>query len=112
MNKLGMIAAGVAFLASAGAVMAADAVEGTWARPDGTLEIIKACGPAFCLKVGSGEYKGNSAGSFKKQPDGTYKGKITEQKTKIGFSGTAIVEGNTLKLSALGGMKKENWTRK
>ncbi|MGB7285474.1 MAG: DUF2147 domain-containing protein [Salaquimonas sp.] len=106
------VAAASAFLLASSTYAFADPVEGTWARPDGTLEIISKCGSAYCVTVGSGEYKGNKAGSFTKQADGTYKGKITQQATGITFSGTATVKGGTLSLSALMGLKKENWTRK
>lgn len=110
MNTFRLLAA-AAILAAGTSFASADPVEGTWARPDGTLEIIAQCGSAFCVTVGSGEYKGNKAGSFTRQADGTYKGKITQQATGITFSGTATVSGNTLSMSALMGLKKENWKR-
>lgn len=111
MKQFKLLAAAAIFAASTTLALA-DPVEGTWTRPDGTLEIITPCGNAYCVTVGSGEYKGNKAGSFTKQADGTYKGKITQQATGITFSGTATVSGNKLSLSALMGLKKENWTRK
>ncbi len=108
------IAAVSAILIGSASFAAADPIEGTWKRPEskgGTLEIIAKCADAFCVTVGSGDYNGKKAGSFKKNADGTYSGKLTEMKTGISFSGTGTVTGNTFTMKAFGGFVKEDWAR-
>lgn len=93
----------------------ADPIEGNWTRPNGTLEIISACGGSFCVTVGSGEHKGKSAGSFKSIGGNKYKGTLTDISADKTYNGKATLNGNALVMSGcvLGGLicKSETWTR-
>ncbi|MCO6186639.1 DUF2147 domain-containing protein [Rhizobium sp. L1K21] len=84
---------------------AAEPIEGTWKRSNGTLIKYSASGGQFCGKVLNGEYKGQSIGCMKGS-GADYKGEVNKLDEGKTYSGKANVSGNTMKLSgcALGGL--------
>lgn len=93
-------------VASAGVASAAEPIEGTWKRPNGTLILYAPSGAGkYCGTVMSGEYKGKSIGCMAGAGN-YYEGdvkKLDEGKT---YSGNATVTGDSLKLAGcvLGGL--------
>lgn len=104
-----------ALLLGGSIVAQAEAIEGTWQRPNGTLIRYASSGGEYCGTVMSGEYKGQSIGCMSGS-GGSYTGKVNKLDEGKTYSGKAAVDGNTLKLSGcvLGGAicKSENLSRK
>lgn len=109
------LAATLLSLALAGAAIAAEPIEGTWKRANGTLIKYAASGDGqYCGTVLNNEYKGKSIGCM----SGTgadYKGSVNKLDEGKTYTGKAHVNGDTLKLSgcALAGLicKSENLAR-
>lgn len=94
---------------------AADPLEGTWKRSNGTLiRYASAGGGKYCGTVMTGEYKGQSIGCMSGS-GGSYKGKVNKLDEGKTYSGKASVSGDTLSLAGcvLGGLicKSEDLTR-
>jgi len=109
-----MLAVGASFIFAAVAA-AAEPIEGTWKRPNGTLIRYAASGGGqFCGTVMTGEYKGKSIGCMSGSGS-NYKGKVNKLDEGKTYNGKATVKGNTLALAGcvLGGIicKSENLTR-
>ena len=97
------------------AAMAADPIEDTWKRPEGTLiQYASAGGDTYCGTVLTGEYANQSIGCLTGS-NGTYQGSVNKLDEGKTYTGKATVTGNILKLSGcvLGGIicKSENLTR-
>ncbi len=107
-----IIAATLAMTATS--AFAAEPIEGTWKRSNGTVIKYSASGGQFCGTVMNKEYKGKSIGCMKGS-GADYKGEVNKLDEGKTYSGKAKVTGNTLKLSgcALGGLicKSENLMR-
>ncbi len=112
MKKL-LLAATLAAAATAPA-FAAEPIEGTWLRSNGTLIKYAAKGSEFCGTVLNNEYKGKSIGCMAGS-GAEYKGKVNKLDEGKTYTGKAKVTGNSMKLSgcALGGLicKSENLKR-
>jgi len=104
----------VALISLALPAMAAEPIEGTWKRPNGTLIRYAPSGGGFCGTVLTGEYEGQSIGCMS-GTGGAYAGKVNKLDEGKTYSGKASVKGDTLSLSGcvLGGMicKSESLTR-
>jgi uncharacterized protein (DUF2147 family) len=114
MLKAVSLALGVSFMLATAAV-AAEPIEGTWKRPNGTLIRYSATGGGqFCGTVMTGEYKGQSIGCMSGS-GGNYKGKVNKLDEGKTYTGKATVKGNTLSLAGcvMGGLicKSEDLTR-
>ncbi len=98
----------------AGTAIAAEPIEGTWKRPNGT--IIRYAGSAgkFCGTVMTGEYKGKSIGCMEGK-GANYTGSVNKLDEGKTYKGKATVNGNALALAGcvMGGLicKTENLTR-
>ena len=95
----------VALSALAAPAFAAEPIEGTWKRSNGTLIQYSGAGGKFCGTVLNNEYKGKSIGCM----SGTgadYKGTVNKLDEGKTYSGKAHVEGGKMTLSgcALGGL--------
>lgn len=103
MKRLIIAAAGLA--AMTGMALAAEPIEGTWKRPNGTLIQYAGSGGTFCGTVLTGEYKGKSIGCMSGS-GASYKGKVNKLDEGKTYNGKASVSGNSLKLSGcvLGGV--------
>lgn len=93
-----ILTAAAILAASAFAAHAADPLEGTWKRPNGTLIKFASAGGQFCGTVMTGEYKGKSIGCMR-GADGTYKGEINKLDEGKTYAGKASVDGNELSLA-------------
>lgn len=85
-------------LVLAGAALAAEPIEGTWKRSNGTLIRYAGSGGQFCGTVMTGEYKGKSIGCMSGSGS-KYKGKVNKLDEGKTYSGSATVNGNSMKLS-------------
>lgn len=103
-----------ATLSMGATAFAAEPIEGTWKRPNGTLIRYAANGGQFCGTVLTGEYKGQSIGCMAGS-GANYKGKVNKLDEGKTYNGKANISGNTLSLAGcvLGGIicKSENLTR-
>lgn len=112
--KRNMLAAMAASLVLAGPALAAQPIEGTWKRTNGTLvRYAPAGGDKFCGTVMNGEYKGKSIGCMSGSGN-SYKGQVNKLDEGKTYSGSATVNGNSLKLSGCVAMvlcKSETLTR-
>lgn len=103
-----------ACIVSAGAAMAAEPIEGTWKRPNGTLIRYAGSGGNFCGTVMTGEYKGKSIGCMKGSGN-SYTGQVNKLDEGKTYNGKATISGNTLALAGcvLGGLicKSEDLVR-
>ena len=119
-----IVAAAVAFGASAPA--GAQALEGRWANPKGSVIVkVARCGEAYCGTVSWASAKNRARGAqpgtrvlsdLRHQGDGVYKGRAYEPKREIRGSATVRQVGpNTMvvKGCAVAGLfcKEQRWTR-
>lgn len=106
------LALGASFI-FAGAAVAAEPIEGTWKRSNGTLIRYAGSGGQFCGTVMTGEYKGKSIGCMAGS-GANYKGKVNKLDEGKTYSGSVTVNGNSMKLSGCVAMvlcKTETMTR-
>lgn len=106
------LALGASFI-FAGAAIAAEPIEGTWKRSNGTLIRYAGSGGQFCGTVMTGEYKGKSIGCMSGS-GANYKGKVNKLDEGKTYSGSVTVNGNSMKLSGCVAMvlcKTETMTR-
>jgi uncharacterized protein (DUF2147 family) len=95
-----VLIAATASLAFTATTLAAEPIEGTWKRPT-TGVLIKysaSGGNKFCGTVMTGEYKGQSIGCMSGSGN-SYKGTVNKLDEGKTYSGTAKVNGNSMKLS-------------
>jgi uncharacterized protein (DUF2147 family) len=93
----------------------ADAIEGTWKRPNGHLVKFAACGSAFCATAISGPHAGGNAGKLSPAGGSKYAGSLTDLDSNKTYTGKGSISGSTLTVSGcvLGGLlcRSESWTR-
>lgn len=77
----------------------ADPIEGAWRTEGGDNAQISACGSSFCIKLTSGEYAGKSIGKMQAAGGGEYTGSITKPSNGKTYSGSANLNGNSLKMT-------------
>lgn len=103
-----------ATLSMSAAALAAEPIEGTWKRANGTVIKFAACSSGYCGTVMTGKYKGQTIGTMS-GAGASYKGKITVLDEGKTYNGKASVLGDTMKMSGcvLGGIicKGEDLTR-
>lgn len=97
--KRNMLAVAAASLVLAGPALAAQPIEGTWKRTNGTLIRYAASGgDKFCGTVMNGEYKGQSIGCMSGSGN-SYKGQVNKLDEGKTYSGSATISGRSMKLS-------------
>lgn len=97
--KRNMLAVVAASLVLAGPALAAQPIEGTWKRANGTLIRYAATGGSnFCGTVMNGEYKGKSIGCMSGSGN-SYKGQVNKLDEGKTYSGSATISGRSMKLS-------------
>jgi uncharacterized protein (DUF2147 family) len=105
---------GASMMLASGAAIAAEPIEGTWKRPNGTLITYAPSGGQFCGTVMTGEYKGKSIGCMA-GTGANYTGSVNKLDEGKTYKGKATISGNTLGLAGcvMGGMicKTENLVR-
>lgn len=92
------MAAGL-FVALSAVPALADPIEGAWKTQGGDNAQISACGSSFCIELTSGEYAGQSIGKMQPAGDGKYTGSITKPSNGKTYSGSAKLNGNSLKMT-------------
>lgn len=99
-----MLALGAVTMLAAPA-SAAEPIEGTWKRPNGTLIRYAKSGGEFCGTVITGEYKGKSIGCMAGKGS-DYTGSVNKLDEGKTYKGKATVKGNKLALAGcvMGGM--------
>ncbi|MBB4004262.1 MAG: DUF2147 domain-containing protein [Aurantimonas endophytica] len=93
--------------------LAAEPIVGKWRAPGGGIVEVSACGNAFCAEVISGQHAGKSAGQMSSNGSG-YEGTVTDPRDDRTYQGTAVIEGNQLKLTGCAlsiFCKTQVWTR-
>ncbi|MEZ5810920.1 MAG: DUF2147 domain-containing protein [Rhizobiaceae bacterium] len=111
--KSRLILAAIASIAMTATAMA-DPIEGMWKTGDNVLIKISACGGKFCVDVADGDYKGKRSGKLGPEGGNVYRGTLKQFSTGISFSGTATLQGNSMKMVAkkLGiTVKTDTWRR-
>lgn len=112
LRKTTMIAA--ALLLSAGAAYA-DPIEGNWRTQSGETAAIGNCGGGFCITLKTGKHKGKGIGKVSADGGGQYSGTITDPANDKTYSGSASVNGSSMKMKGcvLGGLicRSQTWTK-
>ena len=108
----------IALAATAGLLMVSAAhaapIEGQWRTQAGANATISPCGGAYCIKITSGEYAGTRVGRVSGSGN-KYSGSVTDPTNGKTYSGSASVNGNTLKLSGCVAKilcKTQTWARR
>ena len=109
-----MLLGAVVWLAGT-AVALADPIEGSWKTQAGSSAQIGTCGAGYCITLTSGKFKGKRIGNMSSDGDGGYSGSITDPETDKTYSGSASINGGSLKMKGcvLGGLicRSQTWTR-
>ena len=90
----------------------ANEILGNWKTDSGETAAISKCGSSFCIKLKTGDYKGQSIGKL--SVDGEkYKGTVRDPADDKEYVGSAVVKGNSLKLQGCVMIfcKTQNWKR-
>jgi len=94
-----MFAAATASLVLTIPALAAQPIEGSWKRSNGTvIRYAPSGGDKFCGTVLNGEYKGKSIGCMSGSGN-SYKGQVNKLDEGKTYSGSATISGNSMKLS-------------
>ena len=108
----------LAAVAVAGLTVAATAqtnIAGNWRTQSGANAVISKCGGSFCIKITSGEHAGKQIGRVSFSSGNKYTGRVTDPGNGKEYSGSAIVNGNSMKLSGcVAGIlcRTQNWSRR
>ena len=89
-------------------------IEGKWRTQAGANATISSCGKAYCIKITSGEHAGKNIGTVSGSGN-KYSGQILNPVDGKTYSGSARVNGNTLKLSGCVARilcKTQTWSRR
>ena len=98
MNKLvSTFFAGAMMLASSNLAFA-DSIQGNWRTQSGETAAITKCGGSFCITLKTGTHAGKRIGKMKGS-GGDYTGKITDPADDREYSGSAKVNGSTMKMT-------------
>ena len=94
---------------------AQSSIAGNWRTQSGENATISQCGGAFCIRVTSGEHAGKQIGRVSHSSGNKYTGSITDPGNGKTYSGSAIVNGGSLKLSGCVARvlcRSQNWARR
>jgi uncharacterized protein (DUF2147 family) len=100
-------------MASVGAAIAAEPIEGNWKTKSGETAAIAKCGGAYCVTLKTGKYSGKRIGEMS-GAGADYKGEITDPENDKTYSGYATVSGASMKLKGcvMGVLcKSQTWTK-
>ena len=89
-------------------------IEGKWRTQSGANATISSCGSAYCIKITSGAHAGKSIGTVSGSGS-KYSGQIVNPEDGKTYSGSARVNGNSLKLSGCVAKilcKTQTWSRR
>lgn len=85
------------FLLAGTALATADIIEGNWKTKSGETAAIAKCGGAFCITLKTGTHAGKRIGRLSGS-NGSYEGTITDPEDDKEYSGSAKVNGSSMKL--------------
>ena len=108
-----LMLAGALALAATSVAHAAP-IEGKWRTQSGANATISSCGGAYCINVTSGQHAGKRIGRVSGSGS-KYSGSVTDPANGKTYSGSARVNGNTLKLSGCVARvlcKTQTWSRR
>lgn len=88
----------VASIGAIGSAIAAEPIEGTWKRPNGTVVRYAGSGGKFCGTVMTGEYKGQSIGCMSGSGS-NYTGEVHKLDEGRTYKGKATVNGRSMQLA-------------
>jgi uncharacterized protein (DUF2147 family) len=91
----------------------ADAIEGNWKTQGGETAAISNCGGGYCITLKTGKHSGKQIGKMS-GADGKYKGSITDPANDKTYSGSASINGGTMKMKGcvLGVLcRSQTWTK-
>ena len=94
----GIAALSLGALAATGSAYAAEPIAGKWKRSNGTIIQYSGSGMRYCAKVVNGKYAGQSIGCMSGKGK-SYKGKVKVLDEGKTYSGSAKVNGNSMKLT-------------
>ena len=96
-NRAAAAALGVSLGAMVAGTAWAAPIEGQWRTQSGANATIARCGSAYCVNLTSGEYAGTRIGRLSGEGS-KYRGEVTDPTNGKTYSGSATVNGNTLKM--------------
>lgn len=88
---------GIAAAALFSTAALADPIEGNWRTKSGETAAIGKCGGSYCVTLKTGTYAGKRIGKLKAD-GGKYTGTITDPEDDKTYSGSATINGSTLKM--------------
>lgn len=107
-----LIAAGV-LVAAMTAPALADPILGNWKTQSGETAAISACGGSYCVQLKTGKHAGKRIGKMTGS-NGKYSGEITDPANDKTYSGSASINGNSMKMRGcvLGVLcRSQNWAK-
>ena len=111
MNRIALaLAAGLLATSAAHAA----SIEGKWRTQSGANATVSKCGGSYCVKLTSGPHAGQRIGKVSGS-GAKYSGSVTDPTNGKTYSGSARVNGNTMKLSGCVARvlcKTQTWTRR
>ena len=84
-------------LAFASSAVAAQGIDGRWKTASGTTAEIAPCPDGYCITLKTGKFAGRTIGRLKADA-GRYVGTITDPSDDKTYAGSAVVDGDKLKL--------------
>ena len=100
-------------LITSGIAHADEPIVGDWKTESGDTAAIAACGKDFCIKLKDGTYAGTSIGRMSGS-GASYSGNITDPSNGKEYSGSAKVNGSSMKLKGCAlkiFCQTQNWSK-
>ena len=92
---------------------AAEPIVGKWRTASGETAAITKCGGSYCINLKTGKYAGKRIGKVSGS-GGKYSGSITDPADNKTYSGSARINGNSMKMKGCVAKifcKTQNWSR-
>ena len=89
-------------------------IEGRWRTESGANAVISPCGGSYCIKITSGQHAGKQIGKVAGSGS-SYRGSVTDPANGKTYSGSANVNGNSLRLKGCVARvlcKTQRWARR
>lgn len=92
---------------------AADPLEGHWLTEGGADAHFTPCSKGYCIKLVSGDFKGQSIGYMAPKGLNKYEGEIRDPEDDKTYTGKAILDGKSLEMQGcvLIFCQTQNWSR-
>ncbi len=105
--------AAIAMAAFASSAVAGQGLDGRWKTAAGTTAEIAPCADGHCITLKTGKFAGRMIGKMKTADD-RYEGTITDPSDDKTYAGSAVVDGDKLKLQGCVFKvfcRSQTWTR-